>query len=252
MSFLQIAVTVTSHSAVGPCLFGLGFILFFVWLVRWGGRIGKERAAALAQVAPAQGLQFSPKGSPEIPVAPAHLIMPYTRRGKFENFFTGQIEQIAVRFFDCTQIRSGPTSLADLMTVTVFRFPGGTIPDFHLEGRNMGDIAAPAVLKHWALTQHGLKTVVPLDFIPTDSATEQTRNLANRYVLLGDNADAVRGFFTPARVSLIESSDTEFYPWNIHASGPWILLALPGGRIEPDAYPAFMARARTLATGLIT
>ena len=252
MPFLQIAVAATSHSAVGPYLFGLGFILLFVWLVRWGGRIGKERAAALAQVAAAQGLQFSAKGSPEVPGAPAHLIMPYTRRGKFDNFFTGQIEQIEVRFFDCTQIRSGPTSLADLMTVTVFRFAGGAIPDFHLEGRNVADIAAPAVLQHWALTQHGLKTVVPLDFIPTGSAAEQIRNLPNRYVLLGDDADAVRGFFTPARVRLIESADTEFYPWNIHASGPWILLGVPGGQVEPDAYPAFIARARTLATRLIT
>jgi hypothetical protein len=251
MSFLQIAVTAPSHSVVGPCLFGLGFILLFVWAVRWGGRIATERAAALAQVAAAQGLQFSAKGSPEFPGAPAHLIMPYTRRGKFENFFTGKIEQVAVQFFDCTQTRGGPTSLANLMTVTVFRFPGRTLPDFHLEGRNVGDIAASAAIQHWALTLHGLKTVVPLDFIPTGSAAEQTRNLTNRYVLLGDDADAVRGFFTPARIGLIESSDTEFYPWNIHASGPWILLGLPGGHVEPDAYPAFMARARALAEGLV-
>jgi len=251
MSFLQIAVTATSHSAVGPCLFGLGFILLFIWAVRWGGRIAKERAAALAKVAAAQGLQFSAKGGPEFPGAPAHLIMPYTRRGKFENFLTGQIEQVAMQFFDCTQTRSGPTSLANDMTVTVFRFPGRTFPDFHLEGRNVGDIAAPAALQHWAFNQHGLKTVVPLDFIPTGPAAEQTRNLTNRYVLLGDDADAVRAFFTPGRIGLIESSDTEFYPWNIHASGPWILLGLPGGHVEPDAYPAFVARARALAEGLV-
>jgi hypothetical protein len=252
MSHLQMAAVATSHSVVVPFLFAVGFGLVVFWLMRLGKRIGSERATALGQVAAAQGLQFSAQGSLEFSGAPAHLFMPYAKRSTCRNFITGQIEKVAVQFFDCTEIRGGSTTLGDLITVAVFRFPEAALPDFHLAGKNVGDGMAPAALQHWAVQQHGLKTDIPLDFFPATSTANPTRNLASRYCLLGDDPAAVRTFFTPARVNLIESADMEFYPWIIHASGPWILLGFRGAHVAPDAYPAFIAQTRALAEGLIT
>lgn len=105
-------------------------------------------------------------------------------------------------------------------------------------------------MREWAIKQHGLTGQIALDFLPATGVPGQSRSLASRYTLLGNDADAVRSWFTPARVSLIESVDTEFYPWIIHASGLWILLGHRGGHVSPQEYSGFIEQTRALAEGL--
>ena len=162
MSFLQIAVTATSHSVVGPCLFGLGFYP----ALRLGGALGwSHRQGTRRRARPSRGRAgfaiFRQRQS-RISGRAGAFDPALHAAGASSRIFHRPIEQVAVQFFDCTQTKSGPTSLANLMTVTVFRFSGRDSSRFppgrEERGRYRGAGRDPALM---ALTQHGLKTVVP-------------------------------------------------------------------------------------------
>jgi len=184
----------------------------------------RKRTAAIEQLARDMGFAFIPDGTVffEQPFALLHLFTQGHSK-KIHNVLSGQLEDIEVLLFDYRYtVGSGRSSSTHQLTVAAFRAPDSNLPSFELR---------PEHLFHKIGQAFGYQ----------DIDMEDYTDFSNRYLLRGQDEQAVRAAFSPQTIHGLEGEKN----WCIEASDQWMVI-YNHKHIKPEQWPEFLDKTWNL------
>jgi hypothetical protein len=194
---------------------------------------GKKRTEALLRAATQMGFSFQREGDALLAELSENLhLLTLGSFRKLNNVMLGSSEAGATALFEYNYTEGGgQQQKAHHQTVAAFRFPARALPDFYLGA------------EHW---WHKAGKAFGYKIIEFDSHPE----FGKRYLLRGENEEAVRQFFCPPLLDYFESLP-EKPIWSIEAAAPWLIVYLPAKLAKPDQLRDFRDSAAIVARNML-